>query len=94
MRRTIQTRKVVCTQTKSSHTTYPYIPNLEQVSRMLDKAFQKFPYVEGLIMHSDQGRQYPNSYYIKELEKHKITQSMSKKGNCYDNCIMEIFFGD
>ena len=49
--------------------------------------------VEGLIMHSDQGWQYQNSYYIKELEKHQITQSMSRKGNCYDNCIMETFFG-
>ena len=68
-------------------------PNLEQVSRMLNKAFEKFPCVEGLIMHSDQGWQYQNSYYIKELEKHKITQSMSRKGNCYDNCIMETFFG-
>ena len=66
---------------------------LEQVSRMLNRAFEKFPCVEGLIMHSDQGWQYQNSYYIKELEKHKITQSMSRKGNCYDNCIMETFFG-
>ena len=49
--------------------------------------------VEGLIMHSDQGWQYQNSYYTKELEKHQITQSMSRKGNCYDNCIMETFFG-
>ena len=49
--------------------------------------------VEGLIIHSDQGWQYQNSYYTKELEKHQITQSMSRKGNCYDNCIMETFFG-
>lgn len=68
-------------------------PTLEQVSRMLKRAFEKFPCVKGLIMHSDQGWQYQNSYYIKELEKHEITQSMSRKGNCYDNCIMETFFG-
>ncbi len=68
-------------------------PTLEQVSRMLNRAFEKFPCVEGLIMHSDQGWQYQNSYYTKELEKHQITQSMSRKGNCYDNCIMETFFG-
>ena len=49
--------------------------------------------VKGLIMHSDQGWQYQNSYYTKELKKHQITQSMSRKGNCYDNCIMETLFG-
>lgn len=68
-------------------------PNLEQVKKMLYKAFSKFPHVEGLIMHSDQGWQYQHRYYVEELKKHEITQSMSRKGNCYDNCIMETFFG-
>ncbi|MDY6035437.1 MAG: IS3 family transposase, partial [Bulleidia sp.] len=31
--------------------------------------------------------------YRKELSEHGIIQSMSRKGNCYDNCIMETFFG-
>ena len=60
---------------------------------MLERAFEKFPCVEGLIMHSDQRWQYQNSHYIKELEKRKIKQSMSRKRNCYDYCIMETFFG-
>lgn len=68
-------------------------PNLDQIRDMLDKAFEKFPSVEGLIMHSDQGWQYQHAYYRAELKKHGITQSMSRKGNCYDNCIMESFFG-
>ena len=68
-------------------------PNLNQVVRMLDKAFDKFPNVEGLIFHSDQGWQYQHAYYRNVLQEHKIIQSMSRKGNCYDNCIMETFFG-
>ena len=68
-------------------------PTLDQVKRMLEKAFERFPDVKGLIFHSDQGWQYQHAYYIKELKKHGIIQSMSRKGNCYDNCIMETFFG-
>lgn len=68
-------------------------PNLEQIKDMLAKAFKSFPSVKGLIMHSDQGWQYQQAFYRDELEKHGIIQSMSRKGNCYDNCIMETFFG-
>ena len=68
-------------------------PNLEQIKRMLNKAFDKFPDVKGLILHSDQGWQYQHEYYINALKTHGITQSMSRKGNCYDNCIIETFFG-
>ena len=67
-------------------------PNLEQISRMLKRAFEKFPNLSGLIIHSDQGWQYQNAYYRNELKKRGIIQSMSRKGNCYDNCIMETFF--
>ena len=68
-------------------------PNLEQTVRMLDRAFEKFPSVEGLIFHSNQGWQYQHAYYRNALKEHGIIQSMSRKGNCYDNCIMETFFG-
>ncbi len=60
---------------------------------MLHRAFEKFPKIEGLIFHSDQGGQYQYLYYRTMLEQHGIVQSMSRKGNCYDNCIMETFFG-
>ena len=69
------------------------IPNLEQIRRMWDKAFEKFPEVEGLIFHSDQGWQYQHIYYRNTLSGHGIIQSISRKGNCYDNCIIETFFG-
>lgn len=68
-------------------------PNLEQIKRMLDKAFKKFHDLTRLIFHSDQGWQYQHSYYRKRLSKQHIVQSMSRKGNCYDNSIMETFFG-
>lgn len=68
-------------------------PNMEQIRDMLNKAFERFPSVQGLVMHSDQGWQYQHTFYRGELQKHGIIQSMSRKGNCYDNCIMETFFG-
>lgn len=68
-------------------------PNMEQIKDMLQKAFDRFPSVKGLIMHSDQGWQYQHATYRNELRKHGVVQSMSRKGNCYDNCIMETFFG-
>ena len=60
---------------------------------MLDKAFEKFPSVTGLIFHSDQGWQYQHEYFRNTLKERGIVQSMSRKGNCYDNCVMETFFG-
>lgn len=43
--------------------------------------------------HSDQGWAYQMKAYRRELKKHKIFQSMSRKGNCHDNAVMENFFG-
>ncbi len=68
-------------------------PNMVQIQRMLNNAFEKFPSVNGLILHSDQGWQYQHDYFRNTLKEHGIIQSMSRKGNCYDNCIMETFFG-
>ncbi len=68
-------------------------PNLEQTKRMLEEAFKKNPNLEGLIFHSDMGWQYQHNYYQKRLKEKGIIQSMSRKGNCIDNCIMETFFG-
>lgn len=46
-----------------------------------------------MILHSDQGWQYQHSLYQKTLTDNEITQSMSRKGNCLDNAMMESFFG-
>jgi len=68
-------------------------PNFEQITSMLDKAYQDHSDLTGLIFHSDQGWQYQNARYVTSLKDHGIIQSMSRKGNCIDNCIMETFFG-
>jgi len=68
-------------------------PNLGQIAEMLEKAFSKYDSLEGLIMHSDQGWQYQHHSYRRALKENGITQSMSRKGNCYDNALMENFFG-
>jgi putative transposase len=68
-------------------------PDLKMVVEMLQKAFRKHPQTSGLIMHSDQGWQYQHAYYQYLLREHGITQSMSRKGNCLDNSVMENFFG-
>lgn len=54
-------------------------------------ARQKPP--EGLIHHSDRGRQYASYAYQALLRRYEITPSMSRSGNCYDNAYMESFFG-
>jgi len=46
----------------------------------------------GLLMHSDRGSQYASYEYQKLLKKHGMICSMSRKGNCYDNAVMESFF--
>jgi transposase InsO family protein len=68
-------------------------PVLGQVMDMLDKAFAKIPDNTNLIFHSDQGWQYQHKQYQKRLVDKGIRQSMSRKGNCLDNSIMENFFG-
>jgi len=68
-------------------------PSFHQVAEMLRDAFQKIPDHSELILHSDQGWQYQMRPYQKMLKDKGIRQSMSRKGNCYDNCVMENFFG-
>jgi transposase InsO family protein len=69
------------------------IPNFSQITAMLKDAFQKIPDNSQLILHSDQGWQYRNKAYQKLLRYKGIRQSMSRKGNCYDNSVIENFFG-
>lgn len=46
----------------------------------------------GLIVHSDQGSQYASAEHTKLLHRHGLVASMSRKGNCWDNAVMERFF--
>ena len=68
-------------------------PTLPPVLKMLDSAFERLPDDSGLILHSDQGWQYQHKQYQKKLSDKGVKQSMSRKGNCLDNSIMENFFG-
>ena len=68
-------------------------PVLGMIISMLEKAFEIIPDATGLILHSDQGWQYQHKQYQRMLRKKGIRQSMSRKGNCLDNAIMENFFG-
>ena len=44
------------------------------------------------MFHSDQGVQYSSKVFREKLNKLNITQSMSRRGNCWDNAVMERFF--
>ncbi len=68
-------------------------PVFNQVIQMLKKAFKTTKDTKDLIFHSDQGWQYQMKQYQVLLKKKGIIQSMSRKGNCYDNSVMENFFG-
>lgn len=68
-------------------------PVFNQVTVMLKKAFKKIPNKTNLILHSDQGWQYQMKQYQYLLKQKGIVQSMSRKGNCLDNAIIENFFG-
>ncbi len=55
-------------------------------------ALQRHNPPKGLVQHSDRGVQYASEPYRAVLERHGITQSMSRRGNCLDNAPMESFF--
>jgi transposase InsO family protein len=68
-------------------------PTYSLVSDMLEQAFERLPENYQLLLHSDQGWHYQMKQYRHALESRGIVQSMSRKGNCYDNSVMENFFG-
>jgi putative transposase len=68
-------------------------PRFFQVMTMLNQAFKKIPDNTELILHSDQSWQYRMAAYHQALEEKGIRQSMSRKATCWDNAVMEKFFG-
>ena len=68
-------------------------PVFNQVVVILKKAFRTIPNNTNLTLHSDQGWQYQMKQYQYLLKEKGIIQSMSRKGNCLDNAIIENFFG-
>lgn len=62
------------------------------VNRALDRLAEK-GYKKGALLHSDQGSQFTNYGYCSRLKEMRLTQSMSRRGNCWDNACIESFFG-
>ena len=66
-------------------------PTVSFVMEMMEEGLKKGKYKD-LIVHTDQGFQYQNARFRTFLEDNMIKQSMSRKGNCYDNACAENFF--
>ena len=58
---------------------------------MLMALWQRKP-SKGLIWHTDRGSQYCADSHLKIIKQHGVIQSMSRKGNCWDNAVAESFF--
>jgi transposase InsO family protein len=66
--------------------------SLGLVLNTLKQAKQKEKVTEGLILHSDRGYQYASQGYFALMQEYRLTPSMSRLGNCWDNAPMENFF--
>jgi len=70
-----------------------YRSTLDLVMDMVDSAFAKLLSDTNLTLHSEQGWHYQHRSYRYKLQQKGIRQSMSIKGNCLDNSVIENFFG-
>ena len=69
-----------------------YSPNTELTANALSMAYEQRGEPMGVMFHSDQGCHYTSIKYRQLLWRYQITQSMSRRGNCWDNSPMERFF--
>ena len=60
--------------------------------RPLVNALKSRGYPKGVIIHSDRGSQYASNEYKRILKQYHLLDSMSKKGDCWDNAVAESFF--
>ena len=65
--------------------------NMIQVYRVLHQ-LEQLPLEQNALLHTDQGYQFTNKNYIKKVADIGLTQSMSRRGNCWDNACIENFF--
>lgn len=68
-------------------------PVFDLVASTMDVALSRSKDTTGLTVHSDQGWHYKMQPYRAMLTHRGVTQSMSRKGNCFDNAVIESFFG-
>jgi putative transposase len=64
----------------------------ELAVKALEMAYEQRGKPEGLLFHSDQGSQYASRHFRQRLWRYRMTQSMSRRGNCWDNSPMERVF--
>ena len=67
-------------------------PNTDLTGKALAMAYEVRGEPKGVMFHSDQGCHYTSKQYRRLLWRYQITQSMSRRGNCWDNAPMERFF--
>lgn len=68
--------------------------SLEIATKTINKLCRKkFKLAENVFIHSDQGVHYTSPRFQNLLKKKNISQSMSRRGNCWDNAPIESFFG-
>lgn len=67
-------------------------PDAELAVKALDMAYEQRGRPQGVMFHSDQGSQYVSRLFRQRLWRYRMTQSMSRRGNCWDNAPMEQLF--
>ena len=67
-------------------------PDADLAVKALDMAFESRGRPQNVLFHSDQGSQYGSRKYRQRLWRYRMTQSMSRRGNCWDNAPMERLF--
>lgn len=67
-------------------------PNAQLALEALQQAVDLRSPAAGCILHSDRGSQFASEAFRQRLQRHGLTASMSRKGNCYDNAPMESFY--
>ena len=67
-------------------------PDADLAVKALDMAFESRGKPQNVLFHSDQGSQYSSRKYRQRLWRYRMTQSMSRRGNCWDNAPMERLF--
>jgi putative transposase len=69
------------------------VPSTAVALKALRRAVERRRPRSKLLMHTDQGVQYTSTEYQRELAARGLTPSMSRRGNCWDNAVVESFFG-
>lgn len=67
-------------------------PKAELVIKALDMAYEQRGRPQSVMFHSDQGSQYVSRNFRQRLWRYRMSQSMSRRGNCWDNAPMERMF--